>query len=580
MTKQELSALIDKVVGTKGIMRASVWWVKRMLNQIVEYLQSYTDSAVKMVSRTDTEMSDTSSNAVANKVIKEYVDNSIVPTLIEVTYNELVRLRRFGNLVTGQKYRITDYETKTVSYAVGTPAVGMGTAGFLFDVIVTALSPYELSPYAEACTTKRTNTIQTYAYVYPEKWKIMYSLDNDTNLLPNADTTNGKGVIYHMIDEYGNEAPYDFKNILFNVDNIATEEGFSSVLTHDSAEGASMFVYTFSLICRHNFDSDLEVIDYSKLGYCRNMKIGQKSYRCVTLIAGNHPWDSTANPPAIMRDVRIGSECTNIILKNCGSYEQNDISAICYIGNQCENIKITSSYGVSIGDSCYNIELTDCFITIGSECYNIKLINSNPSYFNVNTKIGNLCHDINCPNSYDNEIGAGCYNINECSYCRFGKGCYNISSVSGSIFGSYCRDITNVENGVFGDTCNRINITYAKYGGQNGIMRFGDNCALINISCYSGHISFGDKCYNIEIDVSDNIFLRNVFFSSFCEHIRLEPLVEPTEFSYIDNYHITNIKGSEYSLVPIKVQPSDDVHYVTTKNGEVVAFTISDILNT
>ena len=47
-------------------------------------------------------------------------------------------------------------------------------------------------------------------------WEIKYSLDNDIDRFEFADAENGKGVIYYMKDEFNNEAPYDFKNILQN----------------------------------------------------------------------------------------------------------------------------------------------------------------------------------------------------------------------------------------------------------------------------------------------------------------------------------------------------------------------------
>ena len=42
-----------------------------------------------------------------------------------------------------------------------------------------------------------------------------YCLDNDTTRFAWADTAGGKGVIYRMTDEHGNECPYDFKNVQF-----------------------------------------------------------------------------------------------------------------------------------------------------------------------------------------------------------------------------------------------------------------------------------------------------------------------------------------------------------------------------
>jgi hypothetical protein len=49
-------------------------------------------------------------------------------------------------------------------------------------------------------------------------WDIKYCLDCDTNRFQwvSIDPEETKGVIYYMKDDHGNEAPYDFKNILFN----------------------------------------------------------------------------------------------------------------------------------------------------------------------------------------------------------------------------------------------------------------------------------------------------------------------------------------------------------------------------
>ena len=47
-------------------------------------------------------------------------------------------------------------------------------------------------------------------------WELKYCFSNDTNRFDWADSQNGKGVIYYMKDEWGNECPYDFKNIKFN----------------------------------------------------------------------------------------------------------------------------------------------------------------------------------------------------------------------------------------------------------------------------------------------------------------------------------------------------------------------------
>lgn len=60
---------------------------------------------------------------------------------------------------------------------------------------------------------KITPTPIVYEVCNLSAWELKYCLDNDTTRFEWADTTNGKGVIYYMKDEHGNEAWYDFKSI-------------------------------------------------------------------------------------------------------------------------------------------------------------------------------------------------------------------------------------------------------------------------------------------------------------------------------------------------------------------------------
>ena len=62
-----------------------------------------------------------------------------------------------------------------------------------------------------------------------ESWDIKYCLDNNKTRFKFADTENGKGVIYYMKDEFGNEAPYDFKNVQFKRYKITSSPGASDL---------------------------------------------------------------------------------------------------------------------------------------------------------------------------------------------------------------------------------------------------------------------------------------------------------------------------------------------------------------
>lgn len=87
MTRKDLTALIDKVIGDKGIVRTSVWWTKHLLNKLVSYLEEYTKIAVSNV-KIDVESSvNTSTNPVQSKAVKTYVDNKIDTAMSDTSTN-------------------------------------------------------------------------------------------------------------------------------------------------------------------------------------------------------------------------------------------------------------------------------------------------------------------------------------------------------------------------------------------------------------------------------------------------------------------------------------------------------------
>lgn len=125
--------------------------------------------------------------------------------LQSVTYAELVALRQSDGLIPGCKYRITDYECTTI-----TP--GTQSAGHQFDIVVQAIDVDTLSEDVEAML----HDGDTYFELCDlRRWELKYTVFNDVSRYAWADTENGKGVVYWMKDEFGNECGYDFKNIQF-----------------------------------------------------------------------------------------------------------------------------------------------------------------------------------------------------------------------------------------------------------------------------------------------------------------------------------------------------------------------------
>ena len=172
-------------------------------------------------------------------------DEAIVKTK-NVSWATLVSLRDTSNLIPGQQYRITDFVTTTVQEDTQ-------SAGHAFDLIVVADDVDKLNENARAI---QHDGDTYFANSKLEAWQVWYSLNNDTNRFAWADTVNGKGVIYRLIDEWNNDCPYDFKNIQF-IRKITDGE-------YDP-DGVDTWVYMFTWVNEDDEIEDLSLIGNSLL---------------------------------------------------------------------------------------------------------------------------------------------------------------------------------------------------------------------------------------------------------------------------------------------------------------------------
>lgn len=197
--------------------------IKNSNNEIVTFPNSNTiEQAEETIAQA---LSDLDERVTANRrsidTLSENEDS--LENLKEVTYDELVQMVNESELVPGTLYRITDYHT-----VVGA-SENFISADHQFDIIVNAISENELSEDAHAIS----HDGETYfrETVFNEDvctlWTLRYSLIPNLSKyswLPYGTYTGGpkpKGAIYYMKDEWGNEAPYDFKNIMFRRKKIS-----------------------------------------------------------------------------------------------------------------------------------------------------------------------------------------------------------------------------------------------------------------------------------------------------------------------------------------------------------------------
>lgn len=225
--------------------------------------------------------------------------------LVKTTWAELKALRDEAKLNAGTFYRITDYVTTTTQSETK-------SANHPFDVIVLALSENTLSEDAKAALHEGDTY---FADSDLSAWELKYCLDNDKKRFEWADETNGKGVIYRMVDEKSNDCPYDFKNILFS--GYYTFTYYGDV---DASIAKSSRVQYNTIHCSGSSIRKV-IFQIPLLESCRNNSVG-----------------------AFSSGTFSGSLENNIIGDSCSFIIEDSSNNI--IGNECHNISIKGSSNI------------------------------------------------------------------------------------------------------------------------------------------------------------------------------------------------------------------------------------------
>lgn len=269
-------------------------------------------------------------------------EGSTSQMMIEITHADIVTLRDNGGLIPGMQYRITDYvATTTQSHTQ--------SANHPFDIIVTADSPNKLNEVARAIRHDGdTYFPETTKF---EAWQIWYCLDNDTNRFGWADSANGKGVIYRMIDEWNNDVPYDFKGILTKA-YIDVSWGLDFQYTFGGSEDQTIKANSY---CYSN------KIEARLLNGSQRLNQNTFGARCHSNTFGADCHSNTFRSDC--SDNTFGSDCShNTFGSDC---DNNTFDSFCVdntFGSDCDNNTFGSGCsGNNFGSNCYNN-------TFGSYC--------------------------------------------------------------------------------------------------------------------------------------------------------------------------------------------------------------------
>ena len=411
--------------------------------------------------------------------------------LTEITWKPLKDKRDTNSLIPGMQYRITDYTCTTTQS-------NTKSAGHVFDIIVTADSKNKLNEEARAINHKFDNPNDDYFKDCDlSAWKIWYCLDNDTERFDWVDGTNGKGVIYRMIDEFNNDIPYDFKNIQFKRYKITSSVQGDLVGKYATPDAVDVTVddstpywcYTFST------DSleDVSLDGYSNLVYNNiipKFHYGLSLLNNIVFIGKGNLGNRFG---VLCSDSTFGNNCYgNIFGNNCS---RNTFGGDCYyniFGNSCSG----NTFGNNLEDN-----------TFGNYC-------------NSNT-FGDACKS----NTFGNDCRSITFGDN-CSYNTFGTDC------SSNTFGAYLVE-SQFGDGVqyFGITTQRMTTKPTAANAKNYIRWLIVENGVRYVNVYvTGSTSSSSQCQNVRICLGiqgvDNSN-RKTFDITSCINSKLNNVYQP-----------------------------------------------------
>ena len=250
-----------------------------------------------------------------------------------------------------------------------------------------------------------------------------------------------KGVIYHMKDEWGNECPYDFKNIMFKT------KGFELVTN-------SKDYYTFT---------NQSMVDMSKSGkYLNNIikpyfvtnkpYVDKGQYRLNNIIL-------CANPTTENTNNTFGYNCRNICIGSLSTesplnIKYNKFGDSCYDINAIHTTSTCSFYYNTFGDSCGSntFGMSCSYNTFGDECIYNKF-GRDCTYNNFGIRCSH--NKLLCSSNYNNFR-------NRCVTNKIGK--YS----SFNVFGDSCSYNTFGDYFKYNTLMNYVRYCYIKQGSSTG----------------------------------------------------------------------------------------------------------------
>lgn len=461
--------------------------------------------------------------------------------MVNVTYDELVALRDSSQLVPGQKYRMTDYETMTST-------AGTQSAGHPFDLILTALDMNVLDEKCSAIHSAR-DTEGYFADSKLEAWEVHYCLDNDQVRFSWV-VVPGKAVLLDYTE-------FGFGELWFTYNGTIEIEGTTYVLWVYSLEGQS--VYTLTL-------SEEPSVGDSLLWYW--------------------PEDNLVDDTGdVVQGVKMSSDSGKGVIYRLVDERMNDVSY------DFKNIMFTRT----LTDGVLDLEngtdtyvYTFCQMTEDGVCCDMSL--SSSCYLNSISNCFSLGNNV-----FINQAFESCFMnvLKDCSKNTFGGYAHNNYLGYGcnfNVFGEYCRSnhfagycSSNTFGGFFQDN------TFKEFCCDNVIGKscigntFGNDCKENQIGNDFRSNSIGNGCWGIKIpnvENSESTLFENNTIGNDLWYVNI--IVDEGISGYAHYYSFADgIKGSSNSLLDIHIRRGNryETKVAMNSRGELKIYCEADLVS-
>lgn len=316
-----------------------------------------------------------------------------------------------------------------------------------------------------------------------------YIIDDIIDYSPHSNETIGKGVIYRMIDEWGNDCPYDFKNIQFKrwtvTDIIQTGNRIS---TSDLNRMKSTFVAPNYALWRRYADTSSNM-NYGPLQFIVDSQNSDWYYTFSGCPDGSTKIDDitvVCHNYNIYSDI-LGAACHYNIIMPYYNYLASDAPSRGYAGRQ---------------------ELNNNVFMEGYRFHNTTLLLYSAGYniFKLNCKNNTLWSEDCIGNKFFEKSSFNLIGFHT-AYTIFKNGADLLSGGKNISVGNNIKNILEGEGIILCEDCNKNYIE-----GGNNIL--GSNCENNKIGTHSGGITLGSNCSNNKIESYNNY----ITLGSNCEN--------------------------------------------------------------